>query len=348
MVHKRTINDKGFSLVEVIIAMAILAIISIPLLSYFTESLKYNVQARTQQQATVAAQSVMEQLKLEDKLLNLDSATGNYVTKYFDDAGIAWHTYNIDNTTGIGDVVYRCPAGTLSSQFDVEVNLSSVASYNSQPRPVIYGFDETKDVLAVEKEQLTEATLYFQALCDSYGRGGIVTVSSNMTRTINMEFSQSGTNIHVKVYYVYNCTDLTHDGSNDTYTSVPLVDAEVASLDKLYVLFDRMQANELVKITKASGLTLPHIYFIWQNVTGDSSYSMTIDKLTSIEKGMGIIHTNVPNTFDEYGLAMATEALTTTEKPIRLVNITINVYQKGKMGDASAKVYATMQSTKGE
>ena len=52
--------------------------------------------------------------------------------------------------------------------------------------------------------------------------------------------------------------------------------------------------------------------------------------------------------FDEYGLAMATEALTTTEKPIRLVNITINVYQKGKMGDASAKVYATMQSTKGE
>lgn len=35
-------NNGGFSLLEVILAMAILAIISIPLLSYFTQSMKYN------------------------------------------------------------------------------------------------------------------------------------------------------------------------------------------------------------------------------------------------------------------------------------------------------------------
>ena len=35
-------NNGGFSLLVVILAMAILAIISIPLLSYFTQSMKYN------------------------------------------------------------------------------------------------------------------------------------------------------------------------------------------------------------------------------------------------------------------------------------------------------------------
>ena len=39
---KRKQNNAGFSLIEVVLSMAILAIISIPLLGYFTESMKYN------------------------------------------------------------------------------------------------------------------------------------------------------------------------------------------------------------------------------------------------------------------------------------------------------------------
>ena len=39
---KKQQNNGGFSLLEVILAMAILAILSIPLLSYFTQSMKYN------------------------------------------------------------------------------------------------------------------------------------------------------------------------------------------------------------------------------------------------------------------------------------------------------------------
>ena len=50
-------NNGGFSLLEVILAMAILAIISIPLLSYFTQSMKYNAD---KQHATNLAQEVRE------------------------------------------------------------------------------------------------------------------------------------------------------------------------------------------------------------------------------------------------------------------------------------------------
>ena len=44
-------NNGGFSLLEVILAMAILAIISIPLLSYFTQSMKYNAMMADKQHA---------------------------------------------------------------------------------------------------------------------------------------------------------------------------------------------------------------------------------------------------------------------------------------------------------
>ena len=35
-------NNDGFSLLEVVLSMAILALLSIPLMSYFTQSMKYN------------------------------------------------------------------------------------------------------------------------------------------------------------------------------------------------------------------------------------------------------------------------------------------------------------------
>lgn len=50
-------------MLEVILAMAILAILSIPLLSYFTQSMKYNAMMADKQHATNLAQEVMEDLK---------------------------------------------------------------------------------------------------------------------------------------------------------------------------------------------------------------------------------------------------------------------------------------------
>ena len=60
---KKQQNNGGFSLLEVILAMAILAILSIPLLSYFTQSMKYNAMMADKQHATNLAQEVMEDLK---------------------------------------------------------------------------------------------------------------------------------------------------------------------------------------------------------------------------------------------------------------------------------------------
>ena len=48
-------DARGFTLVELILTIAILAIVTIPILSYFTDAAKHNARSRQKQNATVLA-----------------------------------------------------------------------------------------------------------------------------------------------------------------------------------------------------------------------------------------------------------------------------------------------------
>lgn len=62
--ERRQLNDnRGFSLVELLIAVVILAIIAIPLMRLFVSSTRINVKSRTTLRATTVAQDIMEGLK---------------------------------------------------------------------------------------------------------------------------------------------------------------------------------------------------------------------------------------------------------------------------------------------
>lgn len=59
----RKLNNKGMSLVEIIVAMCILTIVTVSVLSIFLYSIRLNARSRTRQQTTAAAQTVMENFK---------------------------------------------------------------------------------------------------------------------------------------------------------------------------------------------------------------------------------------------------------------------------------------------
>ena len=66
---KRLKNNQGLTLVELIVSIAILAIIVLPLLTSFVQATKTNVKAKNKQYATEAGQNIMEGLQnvsLED------------------------------------------------------------------------------------------------------------------------------------------------------------------------------------------------------------------------------------------------------------------------------------------
>ncbi len=61
--RNRKLNNAGMSLVEVIVAIAILSIVILPVLHTFVSSAMYNARARSRQQTTAAAQTVLENFK---------------------------------------------------------------------------------------------------------------------------------------------------------------------------------------------------------------------------------------------------------------------------------------------
>ena len=61
--HKKICSDKGFSLIEIIIAIAILAIITLPLLNAFVTSSRMNALSRNKLLAIETGKNIMEELK---------------------------------------------------------------------------------------------------------------------------------------------------------------------------------------------------------------------------------------------------------------------------------------------
>lgn len=79
-IYKEKLNNKGFSLIEVLIAVAILAIVSLPILKAFSTSAMVNRNARRQENANTAAIAITEQFKsmTVDRLIEKYGDTTKY------------------------------------------------------------------------------------------------------------------------------------------------------------------------------------------------------------------------------------------------------------------------------
>lgn len=82
--RKGKLNNAGFSLVEVLVAMAVLAILSIPVLGSFSNAARINHKARKEENANTVASDIVEQFKsvsmsriLEDYAGNIQKALEN-------------------------------------------------------------------------------------------------------------------------------------------------------------------------------------------------------------------------------------------------------------------------------
>ena len=366
--NKKKGNNAGFSLLEVILSMAILAIISIPLLMYFTESIRYSALMEEEQQATLLAQEITEDLKVQDNLIAIPVGESAYSVPYLKDAGYT-ETANLLNADGTGDITLAGTAGN----YDVEVKLSTAVAANAVVRPVIYGIDDTTDALAVEHDQKNEALAYFVAINNAYYAANpgysVLTQSqiiSNMTRKITIDIGTSGTEYTVAVSYEYTCTNLRGTGSVDTCTTSKLLDVRMASLKNIYLLYDRNEnlgATDWIDVNSTAVFTAgeePHLYLICQNLKDDSVYTLQVKRINANQ----IVHTNISypaedkNTgaiiqtgrvFKETGDALQAphlKELTGTGTPVRVITIETKIYKKGHA--ASDEPYVIMNTTKGE
>lgn len=357
-------NNKGFSLVEVVISMAILAIITIPLLQYFSDSMRYNAMMEKKQQATIFAQQLLEDLKSRrEPLIDNPSGAAAYTVSYLESLG-----YAVGNTTldaeGKGSICMK----HTEQQMDVEVTLSTDVSANEIERPMIYGLDDTTDILAVGGEQTKEAAVYFAAVNSAYAMEHSSSLLSDseietrMRQEIHIQIEYAG-DYNVRVYAVYTCAGLREAGSSDTFVSSDWLNVTIGELKNIYLLYSKVTARDENGFSKGDTVVVereasvpadfaPDLFLICQKQdasTADPGYQVQV-------KGYGLtgtIHTNIQPADltgrvvdDSFNLFTNTKRLTEEEKPVRLVKIKVETFPANH--SASDESYVSVETTKEE
>lgn len=114
-------NNAGMSLIEVIVAIAILSIVILPVLHTFIQSAQYNAKARVRQQTTAAAQTVME---------NLKAYSAEQICRQFQNG-----TFKVNGndviTTVVSGVTFTSEGAPVSSGGDMVFSISKMQYQNS-------------------------------------------------------------------------------------------------------------------------------------------------------------------------------------------------------------------------
>jgi prepilin-type N-terminal cleavage/methylation domain-containing protein len=353
-------KNAGFSLIEVVLSMVILAIISIPLLNYFGESMRYNTLTASKQKATLLAQEVMEELKEQKMVIKKDGL--DYTIPY-----LTARSYHVDSntlaTSGSGTITLTGKAGTFQDKeknivqnYDVVVTATSAAA-PSDTVSSRYGIDNAADVLAVDGKQDEEALVYFKAVNSSYcaanedaEKKSSTYIQNNMKRVITVKITPDGAGYCVNVTYVYSCEGLQGTNPAVTFESSVLADEKVKNLKKLYLLYHASKATDWIEIQKDSGVSItPDLYLACQNKSSLSAgYQVRIRNL----EPAATVHTNISlgNVVDDttgFQITRLTK-LADDSKKIRAVQLTVEVYNKGEAGVSGKSPQITVEAAKGE
>jgi len=231
-------NNKGMSLVEAVVAVAIMSAACIPLLVCFAFAPKMNAKAKVKQRATNAAVSVMETFKaysLDDIKASIEAESGN---AFNDD-----YNYVSDDSTAPTSGVYgeytitglRFSDGTETKQYDVHVDISEGKKEEIGATPL---FNPHWDVMFLEDRNISANYDPYEAINSLIEDLHIGSESENVAvrahREIDIDVLNDGT---VAIEYKY-CGEyrigggisqpFTYDSSNDIKLK------QVLSVDTMY------------------------------------------------------------------------------------------------------------------
>ena len=375
---KHKLNDGGFSLVEVVLSMAILAIISIPLLNYFSDSMKYNAKMAQKQHATALAQEVLEGMKNENHLVqevtpaavsgtaySVPSLTGKGYTEISNDMEV------VSGSAVSGSAVYLGDGVMTGKDYDVVVKVNCSTPENEKDVAQVAALNPDTDVFAVENGQANEALTKFMAVNTSANTisPAAVTLQSedwikeHMKRKIKISISKSATAADqyvVKVTCVYSCSNL-KAGEDETFECTPFVEQQLKDIKNIYLLYglfyNKQSEDDLeVEIDPAITFTssdYPKLWIVLQNNTADpyigTGYTLNV---TDNFGGGFLSHMDVATNLESpYSLSVGAKKVTKLveyEPQTRKVNIEVSVYKERTGNTLGAEPYITVNAAKGE
>ncbi len=283
-------DKEGFSLVEVVIAVAVLAILTIPILAYFTNASVNSARGKNIQKANLVAQSVMEQLngcetfeQVENEITATPGAIGgadlwNITTPYT----ASFKNMVIEKDISLDGFDYHAKVS-----FDYDYDTTNVsgdaihADFNGYAEPQLKEVYSNTNVVMAESDQEDEAVSNFLY---SHKSTPVSTIRDGMTRTLCIDVDESGTSFDavytIVGYYLYS-----YDGED--YKAVLLnTKIEKSKLENVYLFYEPMQkvldqvsggntATETVHVKLDNRITISdaekiNFYFICQYPGSDT------------------------------------------------------------------------------
>ena len=232
---KRSRDDRGFTLLELIIAMAIFAVITIPIMNMFSKSAELNGKARRVQNTNDAASSVAETVKALDLEKDLyltgknDSKTFNAaeaqtLANLFGDDVVAIGTPEIDSNGKLTFQLSNVPSG--GRKFDAAITLDPAASdyFKERNKEKITSGQNVKQYYAESNTPGT--TPYDRAVRESIpvdSRENIHSHSREIVIRFNLKTEGDNQVVTAKVFYIYkiNYDRVFYDENTGTSWTTP-------------------------------------------------------------------------------------------------------------------------------
>ena len=362
-------NNAGFSLLEVVLSMAILAILSIPLMSYFTQSMKYNAKMADKQHASVLAQEVMEDLKNQPNLVQKVNG-GGYESTYLTGRHYTYTPAAPESGLTGGTVEYYGAADAINEKYDIRVKIGTDTMENASPVPQIDGIDGNTDVVALENGQLQDACSYFMAQNTTYAKEHHVipsdqnTISNAMRRRIAITVKKES----VQVACFYRCEGIDGVDATEEYSCSDYAMEDIENVENIFLMYEVNQMEDELEIRCEVGVSVPKLVIVCQNIDAVAdTYKLVINPKDGC--GMPEVASNIgmPPYGDSASGSMVrthnggriwngsyimnnVEALTEKVSGVRKVKVEVSVYQKNKGNEADRDNYRyiTVDSTKGE
>ena len=176
-----------------------------------------------------------------------------------------------------------------SRKYSVDITLSTVSDLNNGDHPILYGMDDSTDVVAIEGTQVNNAIMYFKSINAAYGNGNLDEddIRDIMKRTIVVEYDYVTEGLEsfyqLNIYYKFSCAGLRTDGSTnpDKFIATPLNFSRIKDLKNLYIMYSRITPTKeendcdrvMIEVTDSAKahFILPEIFLIIQNVSDDTS-----------------------------------------------------------------------------
>lgn len=227
-------TNGGYSLLELLVAVVILAIIAAPFLHSFLISVKTNEKAKKAEQATIAGQNVMEELKAADIedieanpiaiITNAPGNGGKVITFTTEDITVDNRVFQAKVTLDSRAV---SPAEGADPIVDPEAK-NEITDYNRDSLAQIYKMDRQQDGFYVQPAELdTQMASKFGVSADTM---------TNIFREITLDINKTGNNTTAEVGMKYTCNGVERYTTPQRQCIYTNTDASVY-LRNIYIFF---------------------------------------------------------------------------------------------------------------